>query len=67
LFCFTPHLVILFVFSLSFHPSSTLLGLQSNNCTMASAGTKEAILNSLDEDARHFGGLRECAYDLNLH
>ncbi|KAI1104497.1 hypothetical protein F4804DRAFT_188404 [Jackrogersella minutella] len=33
---------------------------------MAAIGTKEAILNSLLEDARHWRGLREYVYDINM-
>ncbi|OTA67384.1 hypothetical protein K449DRAFT_390097 [Hypoxylon sp. EC38] len=33
---------------------------------MAAAGTKEAILNSLLEDARYWRGLRDYVYDLNI-
>ncbi|KAI0133116.1 hypothetical protein F4776DRAFT_140470 [Hypoxylon sp. NC0597] len=33
---------------------------------MATAGTKEAILSSLLEDARHWRGLRDYVYDLNM-
>lgn len=33
---------------------------------MAAARTKETILNSLLEDARHWRGLREYVYNLNM-